>query len=156
MQSFEKCRNCGAPLEAAADGRSVQCGYCGAGEARAIDPSRLATALRAETGSIGQLFDSLAERLGKDLPDLTTVVRRGGLFSSRKIEGLEVLFEDRVFRLKREGARVVAQRGEVVRGIVLKTEDVPMDAWIQALSEALSTHAGTNSRTLEALRRIGG
>ena len=42
------------------------------------------------------------------------------------------------------------------RGIVLKSESVGMDAWLTALSEALSAHAGTSAQALDALRRIGG
>ena len=61
-----------------------------------------------------------------------------------------------IFRLRRDGSRVVAERSEVVRGIVLKSESVAIDAWLTALSEALSTHAGTSAQALDALRRIGG
>ena len=156
MASFEKCRNCGAPLDSAADGRSVHCAYCGAAETRAVDPARLAAALRSDSGSAMQLFESLADRLGAELPDVARVERRGGFLSAKRVESVEVGLSGRVFRLRREGSGVAAEFSEVVRGIVLKTESVPMDVWLESLAEALSTHAGTNARTLDALRRIGG
>jgi hypothetical protein len=156
MASFEKCRNCGAPLDAAADGRSVQCAYCGARETRTVDPARLAEALRAEAGSAVGLFETLAERLEREMPDLARVERRGGFLSSKRVESVEIGLGGSVFKLRRDGSRVVAERGEVVRGIVLKTEVVAVDEWLQSLCEALSSHAGTSGQTLDALRRIGG
>ena len=156
MPSFEKCRNCGAPLEASADGRSVQCSYCGAGESRSVDPGKLATSLRAEAASLVQLFETLAARFVGELPDLTRVETAGGFLSAKRVEAFEVGFPDVTFRMSRAGGRIVAERSEVVRGIALKTEPVPVDTWLQRLCEALSDHAGANAATLDALRRIGG
>jgi uncharacterized Zn finger protein (UPF0148 family) len=156
VPSFEKCRNCGAPLDAAADGRSVQCAYCGARETRTVDATRLAEALRAEAGSTVRLFETLAERLEREMPDLARVERRGGFLTSKRVESVEVGLAGRVFKLRRDGPRVVAERGEVVRGIVLKTNVVGVDEWLQSLCEALSAHAGTSAQALDALRRIGG
>ena len=156
MPTFEKCRNCGAPLEEAADARSVRCPYCGAAEGRRVDPLRLATALRAEAGSTAELFKTLAERLAGELPELVRVERRGGLFSSKKIEAVEVIFEKEVFRLRQDSGRLVAERAEVVRGIVVKTETAPLDRWLPALCEALSAHASSSAATHDALRRLSG
>jgi hypothetical protein len=156
MSSFEKCPNCGAPLESSPDGRSVRCGYCGAGESRAIDPGRLVASLRAETHSLDQLFESLADRFAGELPDLTRVETSGGFLSSKRVEVVEITFPDHLFRMKRGNGRIVSERAEIVRGIALKTELVATDAWLRALCEALSDHASSNAATLDALRRIGG
>lgn len=156
MTDFDKCGNCGAPVQLAADGRTIRCDYCGAGQAQAIDPGLLAASLRAEGGSVERLFESLAEKLASELPELARVERRGGFFSAKRIEAVEVALTDRLFTLRREGGRVVASRGEMVRGIVVKTETLAVDAWLDALCAALSAHAGSSARTLDALRRIGG
>lgn len=121
-----------------------------------MDPARLADALRADAGSAAQLFETLAARLEREMPDLARVERRGGFLSSKRVESVEVGLADSVFKLRRDGGRVVAERGEVVRGIVLKTDVVGVDEWLQALCEALSAHAGTSAQALDALRRIGG
>ena len=81
---------------------------------------------------------------------------RADLFSASRIDRLELTLGGHIFRLRRDGHRVVAERSEVVRGIVLKSESVAIDAWLTALSEALSTHAGTSAQALDALRRISG
>jgi hypothetical protein len=156
MTSFNKCGNCGAPVELSADGRSIRCDFCGAGQTRAVDPGLLAASLRAEGGSTEHLFDALATKLATQLPDLARVERSGGFFSAKRIEVVEVAMGDLLFALRREGTRVVATRGETVRGIVVKTEPMAVDAWVEALCAALSAHATSSARTLEALKKISG
>jgi hypothetical protein len=156
MPPFEKCSNCGAPLESSADGRSVKCNYCGANDSRAVDPGRLVASLRAETATLDQLFLSLAARFASDLPELTRVETSGGFLSAKRVDAFEVAFPSLLFRMKRGKGRIVAETSELVRGIALKTNVVAADAWLQGLCEALSEHASSSAATLEALRRIGG
>jgi hypothetical protein len=156
MPSFEKCSNCGAPLESSADGRSVGCAYCGANDRQAVDPGRLAASLRAETRDLDHLFESLAARFERDLRDLTRVETKGGFLSAKRILAFEVAFPNQVFRMTRGNGRIVAETSEVVRGIALKTHLVAADAWLHALCAALSEHASSSGATLDALRRIGG
>jgi uncharacterized Zn finger protein (UPF0148 family) len=156
MPHFEHCPNCGAHLTAGPDGRTVDCAYCGATDTRKVDPGRLAAALRADAGSATALFERVAERLERELPEMVSVERKGGLFTASRIDRLELTLGGHIFRLRRDGNRVVAERSEVVRGIVLKSESVAIDAWLTALSEALSAHAGTSAQALDALRRISG
>jgi hypothetical protein len=42
----------------------------------------------------------------------------------------------------------------VVRGIALKTEELPVDQWIEELSRDLSAHAAKNSQARMALERL--
>ena len=156
MPPFEKCSNCGAPLESSADGRSVGCPYCGANDSRAVDPGRLLASLRAETRDLDQLFESLATRLASDLRELTRVETSGGFLSAKRVMAFEVVFPNQLFRMKRGNGRIVAETAEIVRGIALKTELLAADAWLRALCEALSDHASSSAATLDALRRIGG
>jgi hypothetical protein len=156
MPPFEKCSNCGAPLESSADGRSIRCVYCGANDNRAVDPGQLVASLRAEAHNLDQLFESLAARFASDLRELTRVETSGGFLSAKRVLAFEVAFPNQLFRMKRGNGRIVAETSEVVRGIALKTELVAADAWLRALCEALSDHASSSAATLDALRRIGG
>jgi hypothetical protein len=156
MSAFEKCSNCGAPLEGSGDGRSVGCPYCGANDSRAVDPGRLVASLRAEAQSLDQLFESLAARFAGDLGELTRVETSGGFLSAKRVRAFEITFPNQLFRMKRGSGRIVAEKSEIVRGIALKTEQVAADAWLHALCEALSEHASSSAATLDALRRIGG
>jgi len=151
VTTFEKCGNCGAPLEVAADGRSVACSYCGASRTQAVDPVVLAASLRSESGTIEHLLDTLAERLGRELPELVRVQYRGGFLSAKRPESVEVTLENIVYALRHQGHRWVATEVQVVRGIVLKTETIPVDTWLVSLCQALSAHASLSARAVKAL-----
>ena len=153
-RSFEKCSNCGAPLETAPDGRSVACEYCGAGAPREVDPAALAASLQAESRSVDQLFDGLARRLAAAFPDLVAVQTSGGFFSAKRPTALEISVPDALYRMTRRGRQVVAERADLVRGIAVKTEPLPVDAWIRSLCEALSAMAGASAQAHDALRRF--
>ncbi len=45
-------------------------------------------------------------------------------------------------------------RAKIVRGIVLKTEQIPVDQWIEELSEALAEVAGQSAQGRAALERF--
>jgi hypothetical protein len=154
---FEKCPNCGAPLEASADPRAVRCGYCGAAETRRVDAARLAASLRAESASNEELFESLSRRFSVEFPRLTHLETKGGLLSAKRVVSFELQLGDSVFRMRRSGAhQIVAERAEVVRGITVKTEVVPLETWIGKLSEALSELATSSASTKDGLRRLTG
>ncbi len=153
---FEKCPNCAAPLQGAADGRSVRCPYCGAGGARDVDPVQLATSLRAEWRSVEDLLAGLADRLAREFPDLTRVEKSGGFLARKRVESLELTADGSLFRMRRAPHGVVAERSEVVRGIAVKTETLPAGAWLEELARALSAMAASSARTYDALRRMTG
>jgi hypothetical protein len=153
-QGFEKCPNCGAPVESSADGRAVRCPYCGAGEARAIDPGALAASLRGEARSVHDLYEALARRLAEGFPERTVVRRSGGLFSAKRVEELELTLDGAVFRMKRHGPGVLAERAEIVRGITVKTELLPVEVWVQSLCQDLAVMAGSSAQAFEALTRL--
>lgn len=153
-RAFGSCSKCGAPVETSTDGRFVQCHYCGAVEARTVDPARLASSLRADARSVDELFEGLARTLGDEFQELTRVETSGGLFSAKRVTAFEMSLDDAVYRMERGPRGIVAERAEVVRGIAVRTEPLPVDAWLKALSAALSAMAGSSARTRDALRRI--
>ena len=48
----------------------------------------------------------------------------------------------------------MTQRAKIVRGIVLKTDQVPMEQWIVELAGALADVAANNSQARIALERF--
>src|SRR4051812_22253346 len=97
--AFEKCGNCGAPLQTSADGRQVSCEYCGAEERRVVDASLLLSSLQGEAGTPEALLDKVAVRLAEAFPEQARVEWAGGLFSRKHIETFELATGDAVFRL---------------------------------------------------------
>ena len=115
-----------------------------------------AASLRADKTDLKTFLDALAVKLEGSLPDYTRVTRQGGIFSrEHPVKEVAVLLGDYQYRISRERqGPLVAMRAKVVRGIVLKTEQIPVEQWIEELSEALSMLAGQSVQARAALERF--
>lgn len=100
----------------------------------------------------------LAATLVEALPDETEVQRKGGLFQREKpVVKLFVTLGDHLYTLEDVGrGPLLAQRVKIVRGIVLKTESMPVDSWLQELSAEIAARAQNNERAFFALRNLIG
>lgn len=118
----------------------------------------LASSLRADTADLNAFVEALAVKLVGALPGRTSVQRKsGGLFSrSSRVSRIAVDLDQGRYELVSNGGRVQASRGKIVRGIVLKTEPLPLDAWIDALSQDLTEEAQTSEQGRIALERLLG
>jgi hypothetical protein len=115
-----------------------------------------AASLRADKADIRTFLDALAVKLEGSLPDYTRVTRQGGIFSrERPVKEIAVSLGEYHYRIGRERqGPLVAVRAHVVRGIVLKTEQIAVDQWIEELSEALAQLAGRSAQARAALERF--
>ena len=115
-----------------------------------------AASLRADKADLKTFLDALAVKLEGSLPDYTMVSRQGSIFSrERNVKEVIVSLADHQYRIGRgRQGPLVAVRAPVVRGIVLKTEQIPVDQWIEELSEALARLAGHSAQTRAALERF--
>jgi hypothetical protein len=115
----------------------------------------LAASLRADAGDIEAFVEALATKLEASFPGHVQVDRKGGLLGGRKrVERMAVELESDVFELAREHAQVGCRRRTVVRGIALKSEELPLERWIDELSAALLRAAGESDRSRAALQRL--
>ena len=117
----------------------------------------VASSLRADTSDTRALAEALAIRLEGALPQETRVHRRSkGLLSRTKVvRRIEVDCGDARYSLDvDDGGRAEAARAREVRGIVLKTEPLALDAWIDALARDLTALAETSERGRIALERL--
>lgn len=105
-----------------------------------------------------EFLESLAQMLERALPGHTRIVRKGGLFSrSRPVREIQVQLGDCRYTLHDPGhGALTAQRAFIKRGIVLRTDPLPVDDWIQELSERLQEYAQHNQEAAGALRRLVG
>ena len=115
-----------------------------------------AASLRADNTDIKAFLEALAVKLEGALPNSTTVMRQSGLFSrEHPVKEVAVSLGDYQYRIGRERqGPLVAVRAKIVRGIVLKTEQLPVDEWIVDLSEALAQVAGQSAQARAALERF--
>ena len=118
----------------------------------------LASSLRADAGDLKAFTEALAVKLEGALPNQTRVERKSsGLFSKvKQVHHLSVDMGDQRFELTADGGRVQATRCKAVRGIVLKTESLPLDQWIDELSRQLTAAAQQSEQARLALERLLG
>ncbi len=116
----------------------------------------LAASLRADSSDTKAFLEALATKLEGSLPDRTTVTRHSSLFSrEHPVKEITVLLGDYQYRIGRgRQGPIMAQRAKVVRGIVLKTEQIPMEQWIEELAGELAQVAASSAQARSALERF--
>jgi hypothetical protein len=115
----------------------------------------LASSLRADARDVDSFFEVLAAKLAGALPDRVEV-ERGGLLGRSRPRSVAVTLGDRRYEAERERHGIVCRRRTIVRGIALKTDELGMDAWIDALSADLVDEAKTSERSRMALEGLLG
>ena len=116
----------------------------------------MAAGLAREYAGDREMFLSLlVESLRPALGERLRVERAGGWFRrDGPIRRLELdLDADRFALLVGKGGALSATRCRIVRGIALKTEELAVEAWLQAVSQAVADYARTHADALEALKR---
>ncbi|HZU69778.1 MAG TPA: hypothetical protein VFA09_21075 [Ktedonobacteraceae bacterium] len=115
-----------------------------------------AASLRADNTDVKAFLEALATKLEGALPGQTTVTRQGGMFArEHPVKEIAVSLGDYQYRIGRDRqGPLIAQRAKIVRGIVLKTEQIPVEQWIDELSEALVELAGQSTQARAALERF--
>jgi len=116
----------------------------------------LAASLRADTTDLKAFLEALAAKLEGALPDRTRVIRHSSLFSrEHPVKEIMVGLGDNQYRVARERqGPLMTSRAKVVRGIVLKTEEIPVEQWIEELAEGLALEAARSAQSRAALERF--
>ncbi len=116
----------------------------------------LAASLRADSSDNKAFLEALATKLAGSLPNQTTVTRQSSIFSrEHSVKEITVLMGDYQYRIGREKqGPIVTQRAKVVRGIVLKTEQIPVEQWINELACALAEEAAHSAQARDSLERF--
>ena len=122
--------------------------------AEAPDLDLLAASLRADTNDTAVFLQALAAKLEDALPGQVEVERKGRLFGGpKRVRRIQVRIGDAHYEVEGNGA-VSARRRSVVRGIALKSEDLGLEAWIDALSGDLHALAQRSEQGRLALERL--
>jgi hypothetical protein len=117
-----------------------------------------ASSLRADASDARALAEALAAKLGEALPDQTRTRRHGGRLLSRekRLESVEVQLGEETFVLSLSGEKAETSRAKTVRGVVIKRQELPLDAWLEALSDALGAEAQRSEAARLSLERLLG
>jgi hypothetical protein len=116
----------------------------------------VAASLRADTTDLNAFVEALAVKLEGALPDSVRVDRRGGGLLSRqkRVRRISIGMDEARYDLERNGESIEASRCNEVRGIVIKSERLGLDEWIDALSRELTNRAQQSERSMLALQRL--
>jgi hypothetical protein len=111
--------------------------------------------LKGWAGDREMFLSLLVRAVETTVPERVTVDRTAGWFGrERTIRRLQVDLDDYRYRLDVvKGGALAATRTRIVRGIALKTDELPVEEWLQALSRALVEFARTHEAALDALKR---
>jgi hypothetical protein len=116
----------------------------------------VAASLRADTTDLNAFVEALAVKLEGALPDSVRVDRKGGGLLSRekRVRRISIGMDDARYDLERAGESIQTSRCSEVRGIVIKSERLGLDEWIDALSRELTNRAQQSERSMLALQRL--
>ncbi len=145
------CTNCGAPTTPQGDGRTYMCGFCKTEVVVAVDGHQLAAGMRLDLGNIDAFLAKLASTLHAGYPEVTRVQAHGTY-----VQAIDVTIDPEGFGVRREGAGLVAQHKKVVRGVALKSKVIPLDQWVDLLTQALARQASSNARAAWVLAQLTG
>lgn len=103
--------------------------------------------LRQASGDMRAFLAGLAVRLEGALPGRVDVERkRDGLFSrDSHVEKITVTLDNNLYSLQASHGHPTAHRSKLVRGIAIKSEQLPVPDWLAALTgdiRLLGEHAG--------------
>jgi hypothetical protein len=116
----------------------------------------LAASLRADSSDLKAFLEALATKLAGALPHQTTVTRQNKLFArEHPIREIVVTLGEYQYRILHEQPKPpVTLRAKVVRGIVLKTDQLSMNQWIDELAVDLAHEAMQSAQARVALERF--
>ncbi len=127
-------------MQPGADGRVYKCAYCGTLAQVAVGADQVAAGMALDLQNVDSLLAQLARMLEQAVPQQVRVSSSGA-----QVHAIEVMLEPDGFLLRREGQHVLSQHKKVVRGVALKTKDLPLEQWVELLAQALARQANVNA-----------
>jgi hypothetical protein len=125
--------------------------------AAVADFDLVASSLRAETTDLNAYVEALARKLEGALPQQTVVDRRSKSFLSREkvVRKIDVEVSGNRYTVEVDNrGNPETRRAQAVRGIVLKTEPLNLDEWIDHLARDLAEQASASEQGRLALERL--
>lgn len=118
----------------------------------------LAASVRASSGDLKTFVEVLADKLEQALPGRVTVERRPvRRFSKEKrVARIEVALGDNRFVAVARDGSLETRRAKAVRGVVLKSDVLTLDAWLEALGRDLAVEAEASEQSRLALEQLLG
>lgn len=113
----------------------------------------VAASLRADTDDLRIFVEGLTTKLEESFPGRCRV-QRSGLLGRGSVRRIVVDLGGGRYELVHEGGVVTTRRASIVRGIALKSDELSLDDWIDALAAELVSEADRSERGRLALERL--
>jgi hypothetical protein len=121
----------------------------------ALDIDLLAASLRADSSDLRAFVEALAVKLEEAVPAAVSVQRRReGMFGPKLVQRIALDAGDQRLELRAQGAAIQTRCSRLSGGIVLKSDELGTDAWLEALGQALLVEAQRSQITRQALQRL--
>jgi hypothetical protein len=123
---------------------------------QALQLDVLAASLRSDSAQAKDMLEQLARMLQAAVPEAVTI-ERGGWFMSkdRPIQELNVTFDDFQFQIVRQKhGSMTASSKKLVRGVVLKTNEISVEKCIEEILAGLKEMSEKNAQTRRALNKF--
>jgi hypothetical protein len=116
----------------------------------------LGASLRSSGSDLVVFVEVLADKLEQALPGRVVVERRAlRRFSKEKRVGrIEVALGDNRFTVVVRQGVLETRCAKAVRGVVLKTEELPLNGWLEALGRELALEADASEQSRVALDQL--
>jgi hypothetical protein len=120
-----------------------------------LDIDLLAASLRANVSDLGAFVEALATKLEDAVPGGVRVERRrAGLFGPKRVSRISLDAGEQRVELRADDGRIETRCARLSGGIVLKSQTLATDAWLEMLSRALAVEARSSQTTRQALERL--
>jgi hypothetical protein len=124
-------------------------------EPSGLDLELVAASFREDLGNVNAFVEGLAVKLEDLLPTQVRVDRkRAGFRGPKLVQRIEFDAGDRRLSLRYDGRSVEAVAARLSGGIVLKSETISVEAWLDALGAAVAAEAERSATTRQALERL--
>jgi hypothetical protein len=115
----------------------------------------VAASLRADSADLEVFVEALAQKLTQSFPGHVKIERKKSLLPGPKpVRRITAELGNDRLELETVDGKVTCRRRELVRGIALRSEDLELGPWIDALSRALVDEAGHSERSRAALQQL--
>ena len=120
-----------------------------------VDLDLVAASLRADSADVGAFVESLAAKLEQALPGRVRVHRwRERMFGPKLVRKIRLDAGDRRLELRYQRGVLQTSCSRISGGVALKSATLELDAWLEALGEALADEAKRSETTRRALERL--
>jgi hypothetical protein len=113
----------------------------------------VAASLRADAADMRVFVESLTRKLEQSFPGHCRV-KRAGMLGKGSVRQVSVELGDGRYELTHDDGTIATRRSSVVRGITLKSEELGVDEWIDALAAEVVAEADRSERGRVALEKL--